>query len=37
VSKMKTEQQQLIWRFLFSVGVIAGTVSVATIVARWLR
>jgi len=37
VSEMKTEQLQLIWRFLFSFGMIAGTVAVATLVAHWMR
>jgi hypothetical protein len=37
VSEMKAEQWQLVWRFLFSFGVIAGTVAAATLVARWMR
>jgi hypothetical protein len=32
---MKTEQQQLLWRFVCSAAAIAITVGVATIVARW--
>ena len=34
---MKAEQRQLVWRFLFSFGLIAGTVAVATMIARWVR
>jgi hypothetical protein len=34
---IKAEQRQLVWRFLLSFGVIAGTVTVATMVARWMR
>ena len=34
---MKAEQRQLVWRFLFSFGLIAGTVALATMIARWMR
>jgi len=33
----KAEQRQLVWRFVLSFGVIAGTVAVATMVARSMR
>ena len=35
--QMKAERRQLVWRFLFSFAVIAGTVAVATMVAHWVR
>jgi len=31
---MKAEQRQLVWRFVFSFGLIVGTVAVATLIAR---
>ena len=34
---MKDERRQLVWRFLLSFGLIAGTVAVATMIARWMR
>jgi hypothetical protein len=34
---IKTERRQLLWRFVLSFGVIAGTVTVATWMARWMR
>ncbi len=34
---VKAERRQLVWRFVLSFGVIAGTVAVATMVARWIR
>ena len=34
---IKAERRQLIWRFFLSFGVIAGTVTVATLLARWMR
>ena len=34
---IKSEQRQLVFRFVLSFGVIAGTVAVATLVARWMR
>jgi hypothetical protein len=34
---IKAEQRQLVWRFVLSFGVIAGTVAVATMAARWMR
>jgi hypothetical protein len=37
VQPIVTERRQLIWRFVLSFGVIAGTVAVATMVARWMR
>jgi len=33
---VKAERRQLVWRFVLSFGVIAGTVAVATMVARWV-
>jgi hypothetical protein len=35
--QMKAERRQLVWCFLFSFGVIAGTVAVATMIAHWMR
>jgi hypothetical protein len=32
---MKTERRQLSWRFLLSIALIAATVTVATMIARW--
>jgi hypothetical protein len=34
---IKSERRQLVWRFVLSFGVIAGTVAVATMVARSMR
>jgi hypothetical protein len=34
---LKAEQRQLVWRFVLSFGVIAGTVAAATMVAHWMR
>jgi hypothetical protein len=34
---IKAERRQLVWRFVLSFGVIAGTVAVATMAARWMR
>jgi hypothetical protein len=34
---IKSEQRQLVWRFVLSLGVIAGAVAVATMAARWVR
>jgi hypothetical protein len=34
---IKSEQRQLVCRFVLSFGVIAGTVAVATMAARWMR
>jgi hypothetical protein len=34
---IKAERRQLVWRFILSFGVIAGTVAAATIVARWMH
>jgi len=35
--QIKAEPRQLVWRFLLSFGVIAGTVAVATMIAHWGR
>jgi hypothetical protein len=32
---MMTEQRRLVWRFLGSFAMIAATVGVATVIARW--
>ena len=32
--QMKAERRQLVWRFLFSLVVIAGTVAIATLIAH---
>ncbi len=32
---MKTDQRRLVWGFIGSFAVIAATVGVATVVARW--
>lgn len=34
--RMKDERRQLLWRFLFSFGMIAGIVAVATGIAHWM-
>jgi hypothetical protein len=33
---IKAERRQLVWHFVLSFGVIAGTVAVATMAARWM-
>ena len=33
----KVEQGKLVWRFLWSFGLIAGIVAVATMIAHWIR
>lgn len=33
----KAEQRRLVWLYLFSFGMIAGVVAVATVVAHWMR
>jgi hypothetical protein len=35
-SQTKAERWPLFWRFIWSGVLIAGTVAVATIVARWI-
>jgi hypothetical protein len=35
--RKKAERRQLLWRFLFSFGLIASTVAVATMIAHWTR
>jgi len=32
----KTDQRQLLWRFISSIALIAATVGAATVVARWM-
>ena len=34
---IKSEQRQLVWRFVLSFGVITGALVVATMAARWVR
>ena len=36
VLQMKAERRQLVWRFLFSFGMIVSTVAVATMIAGWM-
>jgi hypothetical protein len=36
-AQVQAEQRQLVWRYLFSFGLIAGIVAVATMVAHWMR
>jgi hypothetical protein len=33
----KVELGKLVWRFLWSLGLIAGIVAVATMIAHWMR
>ena len=33
-AQMKAERRQLVWRFLFSLGAIGGTVALATLIAH---
>ncbi|HEV8039724.1 MAG TPA: hypothetical protein VGP62_12725 [Bryobacteraceae bacterium] len=35
--RAKVEGWQLFWRFFWSVGLIAGTVGVASLIAHWAR
>jgi hypothetical protein len=35
--QVKAERRQIFWRFLFSFGLIASVVAVATMIARWIR
>jgi hypothetical protein len=35
--EMKAERRQLGWRFLLSFGVIASTITAATMIAHWMR
>jgi Na+/glutamate symporter len=35
--EMKAERRQLVWRFLLSFGVIASTITAATMIAHWMR
>ena len=35
--QMQIERRRLVWRFLFSFGSIAGVVTVATMIAHWMR
>jgi len=34
-TREKPEQRRLLWRFLFSIGLIVATLGLATVVARW--
>ena len=36
-AQKKAERRRLAWDFLFSFGMIAGVVAVATLVAHWVR
>lgn len=35
--QMKIERRELLWHFLIAFGVIAGAVTVATMIAHWTR
>ena len=35
--QMKIERRELLWHFLIAFGVIAGAVTVATMLAHWTR
>jgi hypothetical protein len=34
-TREKPEPRRLLWRFLFSIGLIVATLGLATVVARW--
>ena len=35
--RAKAERRQLVWRIVFSFGMIAGVVAAATLIADWMR